>query len=60
MTPVIEITMAVEVVVPFESTMAFEVPACGMSREPMAAMPRGGMAWSCGGKNDRDPDESDR
>jgi hypothetical protein len=45
MTPVIEITMAVEVVVPFESTMAFEVPACGMSREPMAAMPRGGMAW---------------
>jgi len=44
MTPWVEITAAIEAVVPFESMMAFEVPAAGMSRESMAAMPRGGIA----------------
>ena len=34
----------VEAVVPFESVMTFEVPAGGMSRESLAAMPRGGIA----------------
>ena len=59
MTPSVEITAAVEAVVPFEST-AFEVSAGRSSREPVAAMPSGGMAGRCGGKNDRDPNESDR
>jgi hypothetical protein len=44
MTSWAEIMAAVEAVVPFESMMALEVPAGGMSRESMAAMPRGGIA----------------
>src|SRR5213078_3353280 len=43
-TPSVEIMAAVEAVAPFESMMAFEVPAGGMSRESMAAGPRGGIA----------------
>jgi hypothetical protein len=60
MTPSDEIMAAVEAVVPFESMMALEVLAGGMSRESMAAMPRGGVAGRRDGKNDRDPDESNR
>jgi len=44
MTPSVEIMAAVEAVVPFESMMTFDVPAGGMSRESMAAMPRDGIA----------------
>jgi len=44
MTPSVEIMAAVEAVVAFESMMTFEVPAGGMSRESLAAMPRGGIA----------------
>ncbi len=44
MTPSVEITATVEAVMPFESMMAFEVPADGMSRESMSAVPRGGIA----------------
>jgi hypothetical protein len=43
MTPSVEIMAAVEAVVPFESMMTFEVPG-GMSRESLAAMPRGRIA----------------
>src|SRR3989449_7248981 len=44
MTPSVEIMATVEAVVPFESVMTFEVPAGGMSRESLAAMPGGGIA----------------
>jgi hypothetical protein len=44
MTPSVEITAAFEAAVLVESTMAFEVPACGMSRESVAALPPGGVA----------------
>jgi len=60
MKPSVEIMAAVETVVPLESMMAFEVAAGGMSRESMTTMPRGGIAGWCGGKNDRESDESDR
>jgi hypothetical protein len=44
MTPSVEITAPVETVVPFESRMACEVRASGVSRGPVAVMPRGGVA----------------
>jgi len=44
MKPSVEIMAAVEAVVLVESMMTFEVPPGGMSRESIAAMPRGGIA----------------